>query len=407
MCQDQPLTESLSYDQGVISITLVMRHFLDDFDRIDPDQNSRAGFWKGLMTSLLELGAMLGAAQAGFIADKISRKYALFVGFCWFIIGSTIQTASQDYAMLVVGRLIGGFGIGTLSMVAPLYISEISPPNVRGTLLVLEEWSIVFGIVVAFYITYGTRLIDSEWSWRLPFLLQMVPAIVLSGFVFTLPFSPRWLARQGRDEEVLAALANLRRLPAHDERVRAEWIDVRAESLVQKDVQAQRHPQYLDGSTKSNIMLELGGWRDTLRRNCYKRTIVGVGLMFFQQFVGINALIYYSPSLFQTLGLDSTMQLHMSGVMNILQLVGVTPSFLLMDRIGRRPLLLWGSAAMCICHVIVAAVVGSYGHDWDAHKNQAWIGVAFIFIYMLSFGLTWGPVPSVYPFRASPQTEHS
>ncbi|CCX34367.1 Similar to Sugar transport protein 9; acc. no. Q9SX48 [Pyronema omphalodes CBS 100304] len=385
------------YDQGVISVTLVMDHFNDKFPKVDENQDSAAGFWKGFMTAMLQLGAMFGAAQAGYLADKFSRKYAMFIGFIWFLIGSTLQTAAVNYPMLVVGRAIGGVGIGVLSMVAPLYISEIAPPNARGALLVLEEWSIVFGIIVAFYITYGTRFISSHWSWRLPFLLQMVPAVILIACMKPLPFSPRWLSSQGRHEEALQTFERLRRLPASDDRVMAEWLEVRAEAIVQKEIQAERHPHLMDGSTGSSIRLEIAGWADCFRKGSYKRTMCGIMLMFFQQFVGINGLIYYSPSLFQTLGLDFEMRLHMSGVMNILQIVGVTPAIFLMDRVGRRPLLIWGSIAMCICHVIVAAMVGVYGNNWNGHENAAWVGVAFIFIYMVVFGLSWGPVPWAMP----------
>ena len=123
------------------------------------------------------------------IADKISRKHSIVVAVIIFTIGSVLQTAAISYAMLVTARLIGGIGIGMLSMVAPLYISEISPPEIRGALLVLEELSIVTGIVVAFWITYGTRFMVGEWGWRLPFLLQMVPGLVLGLGTFFLPFS--------------------------------------------------------------------------------------------------------------------------------------------------------------------------------------------------------------------------
>jgi sugar porter (SP) family MFS transporter len=377
---------------------LTMEHFVEQFPRIDPNQNSKAGFWKGFMTAMLQLGALVGAAQAGWLADRISRKKALFVGFLWFLVGSALQTGSIAYPMLVVGRTIGGIGIGTLSTTAPLYISEISPPNVRGALLVLEEWSIVFGIVVAFYITYGTRFIVGEWSWRLPFLLQIAPALVLVLFIQRLPYSPRWLAAQGRDDEALKTLVRLRQLPETDERVIAEWIEMRAEAAVQKEVQAERHPRLVvNPSATATFKLELASWADTFRRKSYKRTLVGMGLMLFQQLVGINAMIYYGPSLFNALGLGYEMQLNMSGVMNILQLVGVTPAIFLMDRIGRRPLLLWGSAAMLACHVIIAAVIGTYTGRWEENRGAAWTGVAFIFVYMVAFGLSWGPVAWAMP----------
>ena len=133
---------------------------------------------------MIELGAFLGALNQGWIADKISRKYAMMVAVVFFILGFVLQTAAVDYAMLTVACLIGGIGIGMLSMVAPLYISEISSPEVRGTLLVLGEFVIVSGIVIAFWITYGTRYMSGEWAWRLPFFLQMVPAFVLGAGLY-------------------------------------------------------------------------------------------------------------------------------------------------------------------------------------------------------------------------------
>lgn len=113
------------YDQGVVSVILVMDQFLERFPEVSPDA-SGAGFWKGLMTAMIELGALIGALNQGWIADKISRRYSIVVAVIIFTIGSILQTAAMDYAMLTVARFIGGLGIGMLSMVAPLYISEIS-----------------------------------------------------------------------------------------------------------------------------------------------------------------------------------------------------------------------------------------------------------------------------------------
>lgn len=395
------------YDQGVISVILTLPVFQDRYTNLNPDLNTRSAFYKGLMTAMIELGAFVGALNQGWIADKYSRKYSIMIAVVWFVVGSVLQTAAVDYAMLVLGRLIGGFAIGMLSMVAPLYMSEISPPEIRGTLLVLEEWSIVFGIVVAYWITYGTRFIGggtSEWTFRLPFLLQIFPALFLGIGIFFLPFSPRWLASKGRDEECLQSLSKLRQLPTSDPRLRVEWVQIRAEVAFHKEVQATRHPQLQDGTRGSNIKLELAAWRDCFRSGCWRRTMVGVGLMFFQQFVGINGLIYYGPTLFESLGLSYDLQLSMSGVMNVMQLVGVTGSIFFMDHIGRRPLLMWGSAAMCISHVVVAVLVGLYSSDWPANQDKAWAGVSFIFIYMVSFGLSWGPVPWAMPSEVFPSS---
>lgn len=281
------------YDQGVVSVILVMDQFLSEYPRVSETAGG-AGFWKGLLTAMIELGALIGAMNQGWIADKISRKYSIMVAVVIFVIGSVLQTASNGYAMLVVARMIGGVGIGMLSMVVPLYISEISPPEIRGTLLVLEELAIVGGIVIAFWITYGTRFIPGEWSWRLPFLLQIIPGVILGCGVLVLPFSPRWLVSKGRHDEALATLSKLRQLPPDNALVLREWTEIRAEVMCHQEISVERHPELHAEPTRLNrIKLELVSWLDCLRPGCIKRTHVGTGLMFFQQFVGVNAMVYY------------------------------------------------------------------------------------------------------------------
>ena len=270
------------YDQGVVSIILVMPQFLKTFERV-AEISSGSGFWKGLLTAMIELGALIGAFNTGWIADKFSRKYSIVIAVIVFIIGSALQTGAVDYSMLVVARLIGGLGIGMLSAVAPLYIGEISPPEIRGTLLVFEEFSIVTGIVIAYWITYGTREMSGDWAWRLPFLLQIIPAIALGLGVFMLPFSPRWLVKKGRDAEALTNLAKIRKLPISDKRVQLEHLDIRAEHAFHQEASRLRHPRLQDGTRGSAIRLELASWVDCFKSVCRRRTHVGMGLGFFQQ----------------------------------------------------------------------------------------------------------------------------
>ena len=381
------------YDQGVVSIILVMDQFLKRFPRVS-DEYSGSGFWKGLMTAMIELGALFGAFNQGWIADAISRRYSIIAAVAIFSVGSILQTCAFDYAMLTISRLIGGVGIGMLSMVAPLYISEISPPECRGTLLVMEEFCIVLGIVISFWITFGTRYMAGEWAWRLPFLLQMVPGFVIAAGVIVLPFSPRWLVFKDRDDEALHSLSVLRRLPTSDMRVRREFLDIKAEAQFRREMDSERHPALQgDDGVRNFFKRELSSWMDCFGSGCWKRTHVGVGLMFFQQFVGINALIYYSPTLFETMGLDREMQLIMSGVLNVTQLVGVTTTMWTMDYIGRRVLLLSGSILMALSHIVISFLVYSYGGDWPGHRREGWASVFLLLFYMLVFGGSWGPVP--------------
>ncbi|ESZ98331.1 hypothetical protein SBOR_1324 [Sclerotinia borealis F-4128] len=385
----------LSYDQGVVSVVLVMDSFLVDFPRVGPQSS---GFLKGLLTAMIELGAFFGALNQGWIADKYSRKYSIVIAVCIFLIGSILQTAAVSFNMLIVARLIGGIGIGMLSMVTPMYISEIAPPEIRGTLLVMEELSIVVGIVVAFWITFGTRYLGGEWGWRLPFFIQIVPALLLGVGVYLLPFSPRWLSSKGRDDDALKALTKLRQLPATDSRIQQEARQMRDDVLHIREIHLQKHGNLINSKSKfGNIRLELALWGDCFAPDSIKRTHIGVVIMFFQQFVGINALIYYSPTLFARMGLESEMQLIMSGVLNICQLFGVVTSLFTMDRYGRRPLLMLGSFFMTISHVMIAVMVCLFSYDWESHQAAAWISVTFLLFYMLVFGASWGPVPWAMP----------
>ncbi|CRG84569.1 putative quinate permease [Talaromyces islandicus] len=389
------------YDQGVISVTLVMPQFIDQFPRVALTA-SGAGFWKGFLTAMIELGAFLGALNQGWIADRISRRYSIVLAVFIFVLGSILQTAAADYAMLTIARLIGGVGIGMLSMVVPLYISEISPPETRGAMLVMEELSIVFGIVIAYWITYGTKSMVGHWAWRLPFFLQMLPAFVLLVGITALPFSPRWLVSQNRHAEALENLAKLRSLTWADKRVRHEFFEILAEFRFEQELRAERHPKLQGGGRWKGILLEAATWADCFRKGHRRRTWIGIGLMFFQQFVGINALIYYSPSLFAGMGLDYDMQLVMSGVLNVTQLVGVSTSLWTMDKVGRRALLMFGSTVMAISHIIIAVLVGLYDNDWPGHRGQGWTSAAFLFVYMLAFGASWGPVAWALPSEIFP-----
>jgi hypothetical protein len=143
----------------------------------------------------------------------------------------------------------------------------------------LQEFSIVFGIVIAFWTTYGTRYMPSEWAWRLPFLLQMIPGLILGAGILFLPYSPRWLASKGRDQEGLENLAKLRRLPTTDSRVYQEMCEIRAEVAFNKEVLAERHPFLQDNSRASHFKLEIVSWMDCFKRGCWRRTLVGTGIV--------------------------------------------------------------------------------------------------------------------------------
>ncbi|OAA63460.1 General substrate transporter [Niveomyces insectorum RCEF 264] len=386
---------SFGYDQGVISIINVMDQFHKQFPRTE------TAFGTSLMTAMLLLGAFVGCIFMPYLADKISRKWALTVVVVIFDIGAIIQTSAQSYGALVAGRAIGGIGVGTLAMGAPLYISEISPPNLRGTLLVLESISIVSGVVIAFWITYGTQYMSGEAAFRLPMGLQMICATVLGVSIHFFPYSPRWLALVGRNEDCLASLSKLRRLPASDSRVRKEFKGIIAEVEFNKAMSERSHPGV--GKWKREVL----SWLDLFDRKMLRRTAVACGVSFFQQFSGINAFIYYAPTLFRSIGQSDQMSLILSGIFNVLQLVAVAICFGIIDKVGRRPLVIVGGFGSCICYIIIAALDGIYSKDWASNTAAGWAAVAMSFCFIMVYGVSYSPLGWSLPAEVYPNSKRA
>jgi sugar porter (SP) family MFS transporter len=224
----------------------------------------------------------------------------------------------------------------------------------------------------------------------------MVCATILGVAIHLFPYSPRWLALVGRNDQCLASLSKLRGLPPTDLRVQKEFKGIVAEVEFNKIVLAQRHPGA--GAFK----LEVLSWLDILDFKMWRRTIVGCGVCFFQQFSGINAFIYYAPTLFKSIGQSDEMSLILSGVFNCLQLVAVAVCFVVIDKVGRRPLAIIGGFGSCICYIIIAAIAGVYSKDWSANPVAGWAAVAMAFCFIMVYGVSYSPLgwslpPEVFP----------
>ncbi|KAI0686499.1 general substrate transporter [Cytidiella melzeri] len=380
------------YDQGVIANVLVMKDFTERWP---------IGAWeKGLMTAMLELGCLLGTVVTGTFADHFTRRQAIISASIVFTIGSTLQFAAQTFPQIVVGRAIGGLGVGALSMLSPLYMAEISPPEVRGSLMALEQFSIVLGAVLGFWTGFFTREVQGSASWRIPLAIQIAPAILLAVGSLFLPPSPRLLVAHGRNAEALRSLAKLRRRN-HDEvdgdpLLQIELLEMRTEvSLVEKTT----------GSSVKDVGLgaELKAWAMLFSKKYINRTLIGVLMMFFQQWSGINALLYYGPTLMKELGLQGdTVTLMVSGGIGIVQFLSVFPVILYIDRLGRKPLLRYGSVVMCIAHLLIALLVWQYATDWVSHRTAAWMAVACTYIFTAAYGMSYGPIGWILPSEVFP-----
>ncbi|CAM0134779.1 hypothetical protein VKS41_000667 [Umbelopsis sp. WA50703] len=383
------------YDQGVISGVLVMPHFMDRFP-LNPTE-------KGFVVAILELGCWAGAWIAGYFADKIGRKFTIVLGTIIFLLGASLQAGSQNIGFLFGGRFVCGLSIGILSMVVPLYQSEISPPEIRGSLVALQQFAITVGILISFWIDYGTSTIDSDVQWRLPLALQLIIGIILGFGILFFPFSPRWLMAQNRETEALKVLTRLRRLPPDHPLVQEEWREIKATVEFDRQVERERYPQYANGGARARFMIGLGGYRDLFRKGIFKRLWLGCALQFFQQFTGINAIIYYAPTIFQSIGLSGTsVPLLATGIVGVVNVVCTIPAVLFLDQFGRRKTLLCGAFFMAISHIIIAIIVGLFENDWAAHTTQGWVAVAFVYFFIANFAYSWGPIGWVYPSEIFP-----
>ncbi|THH33222.1 hypothetical protein EUX98_g993 [Antrodiella citrinella] len=382
------------YNQGVFSGVLGMNNFIKHMgkDATDPSL-------KGWLVSILELGAWFGVLCTGYLADKLSRKYTILFAVVVFCIGVIVQTAAMHASSIFGGRFITGLGVGSLSMAVPLYNAELAPPEVRGSLVALQQLAITFGIAISFWIDYGTNYIGGtgdgqhEAAWRVPLALQLVPAIILGCGILFMPFSPRWLVNQGRDEEALTVLSNARRVPKDSDLVQIEFLEIKAQYIFEKETAAEKFPQYQDGGWVSNFKLGVFDYTSLITtRTLLVRTAIGTLTMFFQQWTGVNAILYYAPSIFTSLGLTgNTVNLLATGVVGIAMFLATIPAVIWVDNAGRKPILVSGAFIMAGCHVIVAVLTAVYHDTWPEHQNAGWAACAFVWIFAMAFGYSWGP----------------
>lgn len=414
------------YDQGVMSSILVMENFQAEFPEL---QGSTIQGW---LVSALELGAWAGALFNGWLSNAISRKYSMMVAVIIFTIGTGLQAGAHVGAELFAGRVIGGFGIGMFSMVIPLYQAEIAPPELRGSLVSLQQLSITIGTTIAFWLDYGMHFVggvhcdpqgiptaqqfdkdgnflynvahghrcqgEKDISWRFPLALQLLPAWILFFGLFFLPFSPRWLMMKHRDDESLDALCRLRRLPADDPVLQAEHLEIKAAVMFDEEI----HSELVGANGR------LGVWKALFAPNMSKRVLIGCIIMICQQFTGINAVLYYAPQIFHTFGFSSvTVELLATGVTGVLQIIFTLPAVFFLDKFGRKTFLIIGAVGMMVCHVIVAAVDGSFETSWDNHRSAGWASIAFIWLFAVNFAYSWGPVAWVLTQEIFPNSMRS
>ncbi|KAK4121948.1 general substrate transporter [Parathielavia appendiculata] len=400
------------YNQGMFSGVLAMPAFNSHMGEYTTDQTK-----KGWLTAILELGAWLGTLLSGFLAEVLSRKYGVIVACCVFILGVIIQATAINagHNSILAGRFITGMGVGSLAMIVPIYNSEVSPPEVRGALVATQQLAITFGIMISFWIDYGTNYIggtgdtQSDAAWLVPICLQLAPALILLVGMIFMPFSPRWLVHHGRDDEARKVLCSLRGLPPDHELVEIEFLEIKAQSLFEKRTVAELFPNLREPTAWNIFKLQFVSIGKLFQTKAmFKRVIVASVTMFFQQWTGINAVLYYAPFIFQQLGMnENTKSLLATGVVGIVMFLATIPAVLWIDRVGRKPVLTIGALGMATCHIIIAVIVAKNINNWHEHVAAGWAAVCMVWLFVIHFGYSWGPcawiiVAEIWPLSTRP-----
>ena len=321
-------------------------------------------FWKGWAVSSVLVGCMVGAASAGMLSDRFGRKRMLVVSAVLFGLSAVGSALPRNLTELVVARMLGGFGVGMASMLSPLYIAEVSPPHLRGRLVSLNQIAIITGMLVVSVVNWLVASPDNEpWNiavgWRWMLGSETLPAMLFFLLLLMVPESPRWLAKQGRREEAMTVLRRV----GGAERARVEIEEI-----------------------QDAIAHEGASIRELFRPGIRVALVIAVVLAVLQQVTGINAVLYYAPGIFKSSGAEVTaaQALLQTAALQAVNLLFTLVAIWLVDRVGRKPLLLATSAAMGLSLVLL-------GSAFYQKLPSVWI-FAFTLAYVGSFAVAMGPV---------------
>ncbi len=335
----------------------------------------------GFNVASVLLGCAVGALCAGPAADKYGRKPVMLLTALVFAISAWGSGDADTASAFIWYRLLGGLGIGAASVLAPAYISEVAPPAFRGRLATLQQLAIVLGLFMAFVSNYliaaaagGAEAVF--WlelpAWRWMFWMELVPSVLFLLGVLLIPESPRFLVAQGRIAEANQVFS---RICPGDEAAQIE--------RVQQSLAGDKKPGFVDFLVKGTSKIQPIIW-------------VGIALSVFQQFVGINVVFYYGAELWQAAGFDESQSLFINVLAGTTNIVSTFVAIALIDKVGRKPLLLVGSIGMFVTLAVLTVIFGTAGLDAAGKlmlsDSTGTVALITANLFVVFFGISWGPV---------------
>ncbi|KAI5465259.1 sugar transporter family protein [Mariannaea sp. PMI_226] len=352
---------------------------------------------QGGITASMAGGSLLGALFSSWTGDRFGRRDSLFIASIIWVIGSALMCSVQNIAHLIVARIVNGFAVGILTSQGPILIAELSTPQNRGRLISLQQWMITWGILIMYFLTFGTSYIKSPASFRIPWGVQMIPGLILFAAIPFIPRSPRWLASQDRWDEAIDILATL-----HAKGDKQSPLVLTEVSEIRRRIEIERQSKTLS-------------WSELFKRQNIIRVTSAIFSHVWSQYSGTNAMFYYIVYIFQMAGLSGNFTLVAASVQYVIAVVMTVPALLWMDKWPRRKVMMYGSAGMAFWLFLEAGLMGRYGYavpegvngvktvTWFVSNEKASKAViACSYLFIATYSVTWGPVGWVYPAEIIP-----
>ncbi|OJJ51820.1 hypothetical protein ASPZODRAFT_138877 [Penicilliopsis zonata CBS 506.65] len=370
----------IGFDNGLMGNLVTESSFLQTFD--NPSSVITA-----LIVSIMDVGAFFGSIGTALFGEDLGRRRSIALGVVIMMIGSVLQASSYSLAQMIVARIVAGVGLGVVNSTSPVMMAEFAPKATRGLYVCMQLTTLNLGICLIYWIDFGFSGGSGSYVWRVPISLQWVLLIPMLALVYLVDETPRWLAAHDRNEEALDVLMRLNHGRMDEADVRALHEDIVRTVAVEKQLGA-------------------GSWSDLLRNDelqSQRRLLIACAVQAFQQLGGINAIIYYSGTLFETsIGFSTHMSSLMSGFLQTWLFVASFIPWFLIDRIGRRPLLLSMVSVMAAVMAVQTALIYQVQHNTSISYASGIAAAVMLFVFEGAFTIGFQATVWVYPAEILP-----